>query len=189
MKGKLEQYFDGFFDTIERNELTAELATATRMMTEFGLYVDSYASANPHRLHHVYEWGMVGQQQGRLFNLTAVPAGNSVIITYEFLPSVVPNENGVVFTDKATVMESGETVTFETNKPVPINDGETFRVGQFTFVPGGVDTNGAFQETFMLYFASRKIEATIRSIKMKPSALTRSGGERDAKRIYDSIIG
>lgn len=188
MKGKIEQYFDGFFDSIERNELPAEMATAARMIAEFGMYVDSYAAANPHRLHHVYEWGMVGEQQGRLFELTAVPTGNSVVITYELLPSVVPNENGVIFTDKATVMESGETVTFETDKPVPINDGETFRVGQFTFVPGGPATNGAFRETFMLYFASRRIEISTRSLKMKPSALTRAGGERDGKRIYDSII-
>ena len=158
------------------------------MIVEFGLYVDSYASSNPHVLHHVYEWGAVGDQQARLFDLKAVPAGNGVVITYEFLPSVVPNENGVVFTNKAQVMESGDTVTFETNKPVPINDGETFRVGQFTFKPGGEGTTGAFREVFMLYFAAKRIDGINDNLKMKPSVLTRAGGERDGKRIYDRII-
>lgn len=183
----LTSYFDGFFDAVREMLPIAEYQLATKMAMEFGQYMDMTSAASPHNFHHVYEWGMVGQQDGRLFELTVTPNGRSATISYNFKPSIVPNENGVVFVDKAEVMESGDTVTFETDKPVPINDGESFRVGQFTFVPGGNGTSGAFREAFVLYFSSKTVAARISNIKITPSQLTRSGGERDARRLYDSI--
>lgn len=186
MRTSLDDYFDGFFDAIEQGESKAEYSRAIKMIAEFGVYVDMLASANPHRLHHVYEWGQVGTESGRLFDLTAVPSGTGVVITYNFKQSTVPNENGVVFANKASVMESGETVSFETNRPVPIGDGK-FRVGRFTFVPGGMDTNGAFMETFMLYFSTRAQEFSDASYTMPRSNSTRAAGTRDGKIIYDRI--
>jgi hypothetical protein len=183
----LGAYFDGFFEAIRDEEPIAEYKTAVRLIFEFGQYMDMMAASNPHRFHHVYEWGMVGAPEGRLFELTATPTGGSTIITYQFQNSVVPNENGVIFAQKATVMESGQSVTIDPSGPVPINNGEMFRVGPFTFIPGGEDTNGAFRETFMLYFTTRPNITNNKGVSMHPSALTKSGGKRDGKKIYDSI--
>jgi hypothetical protein len=186
MINRLDNYFNGFFEAIRDGEKEAEFKTAVQMILEFGQYIDMLASANPHRFHHVYEWNQVGNQAGRLFELSAVPTAGGTMITYEFLPSTTPNDNGQVFVDKASVMESGQSVTFTTDKPVPIDD-QTFRVGSFTFVPGGNDTNGAFREQFMIYFANRTNLITGSSKTMKPSSLTKAGGYKDGMRIYDRI--
>jgi hypothetical protein len=107
------------------------------------------------------------------------------MITYNFLPSITPNDNGVIFANKAEVMENGDEVSFTTNTPVPLPDGE-FRVGQFTFNPGGIETIGAFRETFILYFA-RAIDVNGPNLKINASPLTYNQGMRDGDRIYDSI--
>jgi hypothetical protein len=182
----LEQYFDGFLDYFEHSDFSQEMKYAWQLIAQFGEFVHAYARSNPHILHHVYEWGMVGIPEGRLFELSAVPYGSGVAITYEFLESHVPNENGVVFSQKAEVMESGQQVSFETDKPVPI--GDSFRVGQFTFIPGGTSTNGAFRELFVNYFITKTQIVVGGGGRMHPTQMTRVGGESDARRIYDSLI-
>lgn len=189
MRKDLGDYFDGFFGAIKKEEPAAEFKTAAQLVLEFGQYVDMLSASNPHRLHHVYEWGQVGTQEGRLFELSAVPTAQGIVITYEFRDSSVPNENGVVFAKKAEVMESGQTVTTTPTRPVPMDGGESFRVGSFTFVPGGMDTNGAFRETFMLYFANRSNLMKAQNQRMRPSSVTYRGGYADGKRVYDSITG
>lgn len=189
MRKDLGDYFDGFFAAVKREEPLAEFKTAAQLIVEFGQYVDMLSAANPQRLHHVYEWGQVGSQEGRLFELSATPTAQGVIITYEFRDSMVPNDSGVVFAKKAEVMESGESVTTTPTRPVPMDGGESFRVGSFTFVPGGPETSGAFRETFMLYFANRANLIRATNQTLRPSSVTRSGGYADGKRVYDSIIG
>lgn len=180
----LDIYFKGFFDTVLSNK--ALMTIAAKLILEFNQYVDMLASSNPHRFHHVYEWNRVGDASSRLFQLSAVPTTNGIIISYDFNQSVTPNDNGQFFPDKATVMESGQQVSFETNQPVPVQD--SFRVGVFTFVPGGMDTNGAFQDTFMTYFIARKLtlERTIDAVQS--STLSRATGIKDGMRVNDSII-
>lgn len=189
MRNQLDDYFDGFFATIKSEEPMAEFKAAAQIALEFGQYIDMLAAANPHRFHHVYEWGQVGEEEGRLFELSILPTPQGTTITYEFRKSIVPNANGVVFADKAQVMESGQTVTTTPTKPVPINDGESFRVGTFTFVPGGGETSGAFRETFMLYFSTRTNLLVNSNKTIKPQALTYAGGKRDGMKVYDSIVG
>ena len=180
-------YFDGFFDSLKHNEPTAEYQLGVQLAAEFGQYVDNLAIANPHRLHHVYEWYRVGEQTARLFDMRVVPVGSNVTITYEFLQSVTPNANGQIFANKAAMMESGQEVTFTTEKPVPIED--TFRVGSFTFTPGGNDTNGAFRETFLTYFSARNALKRSKIKAVLPESLTYANGYKDGRRIYDRIIG
>jgi hypothetical protein len=182
---QLKRYFGGFWNGVKDGIQENTLATALRMTVEFGAYVDAMARIDHARLHHVYEWGMVGKESGRLFELKVIPKpSGGAIITYQFNESVVPNDNGVVFANKATVMESGESVTFETNKPVPIAE-DTFRVGEFTFIPGGVDTNGAFLDTFVSYFSTRRMPIG-RNIVINASGTTSGAGYRDARRMFET---
>ncbi len=182
--GKLANYVEGFVTGVKEANAYTPYEIALYQITEFGKFVDTMASMNPHRLHHVYEWNQVGDSESRLFQLTARPILTKVVVTYEFLPSVTPNNNGQVFWDKAQVMESGNMVTNNPSTAVLLRDGN-WRVGPFTFNPGGDSTTNAFRETFIDYFSTRIIVGP-RSIKSSP--LTRAGGYNDARRIYGSII-
>jgi hypothetical protein len=178
---QISEYFGGFFEGVQDHMPEKLQLIGLRFMVEFSAYIDAAARSNPSQFHHVYEWGMVGEEAGRLFEMQMYPTGNSLVITYVFLPSVVPNENGVVFTEKATIMEEGRPVTFETDKAVPIGDGE-FRTGSFTFIPGGEDVNGAFRKAFISYFTARpQIEQ--KNVTIRPSGISRISGYNDARRI------
>lgn len=185
--GDLTAYFNEFFSEIQQVEQEEEYKTALKLVVEFGEYIDQMARSNPHMLHHVYEWNMVGVREGRLFDLRITPTNMGSTITYEFLKSVMPNDNGVVFADKAQVMEDGNPVSFETDTPVPLYDGTMFRVGRFTFVPGGQDVGGSFALMFRTFFTNRQnIRISDRNIPI--SSLTKSGGRRDGKAFYDRLI-
>jgi hypothetical protein len=178
---QISEYFDGFFKGVQDIMPEKLELIGLRFMVEFSAYIDAMARSNPEQFHHVYEWGMVGDEAGRLFDMKMYPSGSYLVITYEFLPSVVPNENGYVFTNKATVMESGESVTFETDRAVPIGE-EEFRTGRFTFVPGGEDVNGAFKKAFISYFSARP-EIEQKNVTIRPSGITRISGYNDARRL------
>lgn len=184
----IRQYFDGFFDVISKIDTVGEIETAERWIVEFYEYFDALAAANPHRFHHVYEWYQVGDAPARLFELNIVPSGFGTIISYEFKESVTPNANGQFFPRKAWVMESGEEVTFETDKPVPIGD-EEFRVGRFTFKPGGDATTGAFETAFRMFFAEKKFTRTGGRVVIRPTTYNKMSGTADGVKLYDNLIG
>jgi hypothetical protein len=187
-KGDLLGYFDNFFKGIQDTEHAAEFKTAAKLVFEFGEYVDMLARSSPNRLHHVYEWEMVGRREGRLFELQIIPKGDGCIITYQFLKSNTPNANGQIFIDKAQVMEAGHPVTFETDQPVPLDDGESFRVGPFTFIPGGPDVAGSFGEIFRTYFLNANNLIRLSNNEIPITALTKSDGTRDGRKFYDRVI-
>jgi hypothetical protein len=183
----LNTYFNGFFRGTENSEREQEMKTALIQAEEFSMLLDALARANPHKFHHVYEWDHVGDSSARLFNIKIIPTGNAVVLRYEFLPSKMPNENGQVFINKAEIMESGQTVSFETEKAVPIGN-EEFRTGSFTFVPGGKDTNGSFNEAFIQFFAIQKgMPTRARGATIKPTGFSESSGYRDGRTLYDRL--
>jgi hypothetical protein len=188
---RLSSYFEGFFGAVTKERPVAEFEYAQKLVFEFGQYVDMLASASPNRFHHVYEWDMVGQIEGRLFELSTAPTGAGTVITYRLEDSTTPNRNGVLFAKKAEVMESGETAlagpTDGRKVPIMSESGLIFRVGPFVVVPGGDDTNGVFRETFISYFTNRV--GVSGATSLKPTVLTKSGGYNDGKRIYDRLIG
>jgi hypothetical protein len=132
----------------------------------FALAVDRYARQNPKKMHHVYEWGGVGEANKRLFVLErANMLGGMLAINATFLPSRLPvpinsemltaSNNGKVvsrrsiFRNKASVMESGAPVSFQAKRVLAFmgSDGIAF-VAPGTQInilhPGGVATNNAF---------------------------------------------
>jgi hypothetical protein len=140
----------------------------------FVLAVDGYARANPKKMHHVYEWGMIGSEQGRLFVLErSLIAGGSLVINSNFLKSKMPvpvNEELLmpgatgkfvtrrsIFADKATVMEKGDPVSFTAERILAFV-GETglvfIRPGTTVNIlnPGGMGTKNAFAEYMLQWY-------------------------------------
>lgn len=185
---QMRAYFDGFFTALDDGTKELELQIGLRMIEQFGIYADAVASSNHYTYHHVYEWGMTGYREGRLFDLTAVHIGKGILISYHFLQSTVPNENGVVFADKASVMEQGNMVTFTTEKIVPIYGGEMFRTGTFTFLPGGEAVGGAFANLFTDYFTTKgAIDVSKVQPKLNLRNMTATQGKSDAKKWMNQL--
>jgi hypothetical protein len=140
----------------------------------FVLDLDSYARANPKRMHHVYEWGQIGQSQGRLFVLErASIADGSLLINTNFLKSklpvplneelLIPGPTGKVvtkrsiFANKAEVMENGNPVSFTAEKVLAfagtnglafIKPGTTVNI----LNPGGSLVKNAFAEYMLQWY-------------------------------------
>jgi len=167
----LVEYTDGFADELqERKDLIAR-KIANSSIKEFYRYLDSLASTNPELLHHVYEWGAVGNPQQRLFELKAVLTGRGAFIEAEFLPSnSISDSSTEPFTNKATIMEEGipvvinevdaEALFFE------IDGQEFFRVGPIVIEnPGGQSVRGQFVSQFEEFYNVYLNQVYLRSIR------------------------
>lgn len=149
-----------------------EIAKAAFTITgsQFAQAVDRYSVRNPKRMHHVYEWGQIGNPSARLFVIKREGIlGGTLDIDVSFKmsrkPVPIPSEltgmqgnrsvsSKSIFKDKANVMESGRSVKFIAKKVLTFlgDDGQVF-VAPGTQItinnPGGVQTKNAFQ-TFMV---------------------------------------
>jgi len=143
------------------NRLRSELSEA------FGMYVDAKARSRPKSFHHVYEWGMVGQPSGRLFQVTGQNHGSaSFTLGYKLLPSSVPVSalpgGDHVFRMKAEIMENQVTVVIRpVNARMLVFDvgGRTiFTPGPVTVTtPGGRAVANSMSNAFSGYFNSAAI--------------------------------
>lgn len=160
-------------ESLVSDSILQEIAKATFSITgqRFMIAADNYARANPKKMHHVYEWGGVGQLTARLFVLErSAILSNGLNISAKFLPSRLPvpiapilrtpgstaksvsRKN--VFKNKAEVMEAGERVSFRAQRVLAFaaNNGIAF-VAPGTQInilhPGGIQTKNAFAN-FML---------------------------------------
>lgn len=120
----------------------------------FSNYVDAIARIDNYRYHHIYEFGKTGDKSSRLFRGT-VKDGT---ILYDLLPASRPNKNGIMFQQKAFIMEAGTPIVIE-----PVNssilsfeiDGETiFSKKSFIQNPGGPYVANAFKNLFDQFFNS-----------------------------------
>jgi len=132
----------------------------------FMIAADNYARANPKKMHHVYEWGKIGNKIGRLFVLErSLLVNGNLLITTNFLPSkmpvpinkelLIPGRTGKavsrksIFANKAKVMEAGTPVSFTAKRVLSIvgNNGIVF-IAPGTQIkilhPGGLKTKNAF---------------------------------------------
>jgi hypothetical protein len=150
-----------------------EIAKATFTITgnRFVKDLDNYARRNPKKMHHVYEWGNIGNPNSRLFVLerSSILNGNLSVNT-NFLPSklpvpispalLTPGKTGKVvskrniFKNKAEVMEKGSKVSFVAKRILAFADsegiafiakGKTININH----PGGLQTKNSFA-TYML---------------------------------------
>lgn len=152
------QYSMGFFEGIEVNRTTFNTQLGEYIKEALGHYIDTMAAVHPEELHHVYEWGEVGDESARLFDFDVIPTQRSISIKGGFLPSGSTAPNATVpFYNKAEIMEGGIAVTISpVFSPVLVFeiDGETIFTANSVYVehPGGDAVAGAFGRTVEDFF-------------------------------------
>lgn len=163
MLDNIISYSDGFIKETKAKESTVASKLANISIESFYDYLDGLARTNPGMLHHVYEWGNVGNPEARLVELKkTLGTGRSVAIDSEFLQSSsTPAGSSEPFYDKATVMEDGIPITIQATNAKAMffeyNGEEYFTAGPITIEnPGGEAVRGsflrAFEEFYNVYF-------------------------------------
>ena len=154
------KYSNGFVAELNKNKALLNQKVGATSIAAFYDYLDGLARSHPGMLHHVYEWGEVGNPMERLYDLSLQVNNTSAVIDAEFLQSNIPSQDGgEPFYNKAIIMEEGIPVTInEKNAKAlafTINGEEYFRVGPITIAnPGGEQTRGSFVEAFNEFYGS-----------------------------------
>lgn len=168
-------------EELVRPTVLSEIARATFSLTaeRFMIDVDSYAKRNPKKMHHVYEWGGVGNPSKRLFVLerSQILYGN-LVISSNFLPSRVPvpinpellqpGKTGKIvsarniFRNKAEVMENGTPISFTAKRVLAFTGGSGLAfIAPGTKInilnPGGVQTKNAFAQYLLDWYNSKGV--------------------------------
>ena len=159
-------------------------AAFTLVGERFVLAADRYAVQNPKKMHHVYEWGKLGNPRARLFVIerTRILNGN-LLITSQFTKSkakvplnpelLIPGKNGrsvtrrSVFADKAKTMESGMPISFQAQRVLAFmgRRGINFiPAGAIVHIqnPGGIATKNSFSK-FMLDWYNKNAQSIMDS--------------------------
>ena len=154
----LVSYTDGFITETKAKESTIVDKFSKMSVSAFYEYLDQLARVNPGMLHHVYEWGRVGDPNSRLYELKRQLSKKSATISADFLQSEVPSPSSdQIFYDKATIMEEGITIVVnEVNAEAlffEIDGVEYFRSGPIVIEnPGGPAVRGSFVEQFEEFY-------------------------------------
>jgi len=135
--------------------------------------VDTHSRLNPKKMHHVYEWGKIGNPSARLFILERSNMMNGSVITSRFLTSKSlvpiplslksPGKSGKsvkskhVFRNKADVMENGKPVTIHANKILAFmgdNGIQFVQPGTVMHIlnPGGKQVKNAFSQYMYTWY-------------------------------------
>lgn len=156
------QYSRGFLEGAELNMIVFNKKLSDIAAEALKRYIDSRARMSPESLHHVYEWGRVGDPSARLFEIDCQATKNTISIFGKFLPSSSISENSEEpFVDKARVMENKIAIEIEprsTNVLAFDVDGQTVFTVNSVFIanPGGDAVAGSFgrvvDEFFDVYF-------------------------------------
>ena len=165
------EYSSAFTTELNKNKAILNQKLGEESIDAFYNYLDGLARSHPGMLHHVYEWGEVGDPAARLYELGLSVNNTSAVINTTFLFSDQPaSESGHIFEDKARVMEYGESVTVNEIDAealfFKIDGEEFFRKGPiFISNPGGIQVRGSFVRAFDEFYNSYFTEVHLRSIK------------------------
>lgn len=171
MLNNLVDYSDGFIKETKAQQKTVASKLASTSIDAFYDYLDTLARTNPGMLHHVYEWGAVGDPGGRLVELKKRLTGQSALIDAEFITSSSIPEGGTEpFYEKAEVMEEGIPVTVQAVQAqamfIQYNGDEFFRVGPIVIEnPGGEGVRGSFVATFEEFYNTYFEDVYLRAIR------------------------
>lgn len=158
--GNAVQYSYGFLEGVEMGQIEFNQKLALFTAEALGKYIDSQARMNPEALHHVYEWGQVGSEGGRLFRINSRASKRVIHFEGKFLKSSSISPTATEpFVNKAEVMESGIGITIEpVNSPVLVfeDDGDTVFTMNSIYVehPGGDEVAGSFGRTVEDFFGN-----------------------------------
>ena len=163
-------YSDGYIQETKKNEAKIANKIAKISVNVFYQYLDGLARMHPDMLHHVYEWGEVGNPGSRLYKLKTISMGKSVGVGAQLLNSNSIKEGSTEpFYDKASIMEYGESVTVTEKEAeslfFEIDGVEYFRKGPITIAnPGGEAVRGSFVRAFNEFYSNYFSEVYLRSI-------------------------
>lgn len=166
-------YGRGFVSAIEANKLAFNAKVAAACVATLYEYIDAKAGVNPESLHHVYEPGMVGMADGRLFEFDFTVALDLITITGKFKESQIPPlGGGHVFTNRAEVMEAGVSITIapkDSEVLAFMDDGELVFTSSSVTVehPGGEFVERSFGDTVYSFFAVFATKGVIDPIMRK----------------------
>lgn len=152
------QYTLGYLDETQASETKLAKKAGEASIQGFYDFLDSMARMHPDMLHHVYEWDMVGDPGGRLYQLKIGGQGKSITINSDFLPSSSRKDAySSPFVNKAEVMEMGIPVVVEEVNAQSLffqRDGqEFFRMGPIIIEnPGGQEVRGSFLKFFQTFY-------------------------------------
>lgn len=164
------KYTDAFTSELKRNKSLLNEKVGQESVQAFYDYLDTLARTHPGMLHHVYEWGQVGDPAGRLYDLALSINNTSAVINAEFYQSEVPSPTSdVPFYDKAAIMEAGQSITInEVDAKVlffEIDGEEFFRHGPIVVAnPGGTQTRGSFIKAFNEFYQKYFTEFHLKQI-------------------------
>jgi hypothetical protein len=167
---------------INKPEILDKIAQVAFEITgnSFVKAVDRYAVRNAKSMHHIYEWGQMGNPAARLFEIKRSPIINGrTAISSNFKISktpvpidpslLIPGKTGKyvtsknIFKNKAAVMEAGLPISYTAQKMLAFagKQGNVFlRPGTIVNIknPGGIATKNAFSK-FMLEWYNLNIES------------------------------
>lgn len=142
-----------------------------------GQYIDRQARRSPKSLHHVYEWGRIGNPNHRLWKITPTYRSGLINLSTEFLQSksYVPINNASnkkhKFVFKAKVMESGKPVKIKARRANALfffgKTGPVFiKAPKFVIVktPGGKRVTGSFGKALLRYQSTPRLETELKAI-------------------------
>jgi hypothetical protein len=167
----LVQYNSGFIKEVKMSKQKIERVMAITSINAFYQYLDGLARLHPGMLHHVYEWGEVGNPMQRLFDLNLSSMKSGTTVSAEFLQSDTIPENGTEpFYNKAEIMEQGiPVVVKEQNAQAlffEVDGEEFFRLGPIVIEnPGGEAVRGSFVRSFEEFYNVYFTQVYLRAIK------------------------
>ena len=179
-------YTEGFLVEIQKERVAFNKALGDHIVVLLGQYIDSMARVSPESLHHVYEWGQVGDESGRLFDFDMVATDSNIRLIGNFLESSSVGPTATEpFVDKARIMEQGIEVVIEPKNAEALvfeDDGETVFVTTSVTVehPGGEAVVGSFQNAVESFFTSYVSKEILRPLFNKMSRA------REYKRLFSA---
>lgn len=193
-------YSDGFIKETKAKESTITSRLADTSIEAFYDYLDGLARTNPGMLHHIYEWGSVGDPGARLVQLKKeLSSARGASIDADFLTSSsIPEGGNEPFYNKAEIMEDGIPITVQAVEAqamfFQVDGQEFFRTGPIVIEnPGGEATRGSFLEVFEEFYNVYFEQVYLRAIRFydhfeNPQGFS-SGFTRAAKSGNASGIG
>ena len=192
MLNNLIKYSDGFISETKAQQGYVNRKVANTSVNAFYQYLDGVARMHPGMLHHIYEWGEVGNPTARLVDLGITSSGRGSTITAEFLQSqTVKDGSNEPFYNKAQIMEEGIPVVIKEKEAqalfFEIDGVEYFRMGPITVLnPGGAETRGSFVEVFKEFYNNYLTQVYLKAIRFYQHFQSPREYERNFKKALKS---
>jgi hypothetical protein len=161
-------YSAGFVDGVQTGKKEFLNSLGPEIAEQASQFIDINARVDYQSLHHVYEWGKTGDASDRLFDITYTVSNLGLSFTSNFRQSTsVQQGSKTPFYDKASIMESGRSVTIAPVQSEVLRfevGGETVYTKKPVTVanPGG-NTQGQFANVFDMFFGKYFTQAFLRS--------------------------